>query len=195
MVLLAAEILRKDSFLVKNGSKPFANQYQQNCYDALKIWEWSPSQLQIAIDDVRKQAIITDKSKWLAQHRAFSGVVERINQLASEKIEFAVLTTKGTQFTSELLNHLNLHPKLLYGHESGKKTDLLLEIKKTNYIKGFIEDRRATLETVINTPGLNSTPCYLATWGYLKTEDSHELPQGIQLLRPEILMSPLANWP
>ncbi len=194
MVLLVAEHLREDSLLMANPSH-FAKNYKDNCHDALNIWGWEPKQLQTALDNVRQQAISTNKEKWLASHIAFSGVAERINQLENEGTDFAVLTTKSASFTSELLNHFNLYPKLLYGHESGKKPNLLLQIAKERLIRGFIEDRRATLETVINTPGLSSIPCYLATWGYLKPQDFHHLPKKINLLRPENLMSPLANWP
>ena len=194
MVLLAAEILRADS-LLRTNPNDFANNYKESRDEALNRWGWNPKQLQNGLDNVRKQAILTNKEKWLTSHIAFSGVAERINQLANEETDFAVLTTKSKAFTSELLTYLNLYPELLYGHESGQKPNLLLEISKDRSIRGFIEDRRITLETVINTPGLSSIPCYLATWGYLKPQDLYDLPSGINLLRPENLMSPLANWP
>ncbi len=193
MVLLAAELVRKESSLKVSPIK-FANHYQQNCHKALNAWGWDPKQLQAALDDVRKQAISTDKEKWLRSHTAFSTVVERIQNLKNEGIDFAVLTTKSEEFTSELLTYLDLYPNLLYGHESGKKPNLLLTIAKDRPIKGFIEDRRRTLETVLNTPGLGLTPCYLANWGYLKPNDSQDLPKGIHLLKAENLMSPLADW-
>ncbi len=193
MVLIAAELSKPESLLSTNP-KIFSDQYKQNCDEALKVWEWSPTKLQIALDKVRGARIRKSKAQWLASHNAFAGVIERIHQLKSEETEFGVLTTKSSFFTSELLIHLNLFPKLLYGHESGEKPDLLLKIAKDYSIKGFIEDRRATLETVNKTPGLNSVPCYLATWGYLKPNDFHNLPKGINLLRREKFMSPLAHW-
>ncbi len=194
MVLLAAELLKEDSNLITSPIS-FTEGYKENCQLALQEWGMSSTQLQIALDEVRRNAIKANKQRWLASHSVFSGIVQKINQLSKEQIDFAVLTTKSEAFTSELLTHFNLYPKVLYGHESGPKPKLLLELSNNLPIRGFIEDRRATLETVINTPGLSSISCYLATWGYLKPNDTERLPNGIHLLRPEHLMSPLANWP
>ncbi len=193
MVLLAAELLRDDSPI--KHPKKFSDEYQNNCHKALKFWNWHPKQLQIALDDVRKKAIHKNKAKWLASHYPFSGVVERIKKLNTEHIEWAVLTTKSTEFTAQLLNHFNLSPTLLYGYEGGSKPDVLLKISKNYLIKGFIEDRRSTLETVLDTPSINWIPCYLANWGYLKNNDAQALPTGIQLLKQEDFMYPVADWP
>ena len=195
MVLLAAEMLRKDSPLSQNGPLYFAENYKENCLKALEIWGWDSEYLQIALDNIRKEAIINNKEQWLARHIAFKGVILKIQQLSYEEIDFGVLTTKSAEFTLELLTYFNLRPALLYGHESGDKASLLLQILKERPIKGFIEDRRTTLETIVNTPSLSSIPCYLASWGYLKPNDTKNLPSSIHLLKPENLMSPLANWP
>ncbi len=196
MVLIAAELARKNSPIRRTFDPThFAKKYKQNCQEALNIWGWNQKQLQVYLDNVRKQSIKVNKNKWLESHILFPGIKELIYQLPKENIDFGVLTTKSTRFTAELLNHLNLHPKLLYGHESGEKSSVLLQISKDRPIKGFIEDRRATLETVLKTPGINSIPCYLASWGYLKPKDLDNLPSNIHLLKPKNLMSPLANWP
>ena len=122
-------------------------------------------------------------------------MIKRIQQLNNEKIEWAVLTTKSTEFTSQLLSYYKLSPTLLYGYERGSKPEVLLQISKDYSIQGFIEDRRATLETVLNTPSISWIPCYLANWGYLKDNDAQDLPIGIQLLKPEVFVSPRADWP
>ncbi len=194
MVLLTAELLRKDSPLITSGATLFANSYQDNCNNALQAWKWKPQELQKALDNVRQEAITTNFNHWLASHRPFPQVIDRIKQLSNENIDFAVLTTKSADFTSKLLEYLNIRPKLLYGYESGSKFNVLLQISQDKIIKGFIEDRRATLEAVLKTPGLNSLPCYLASWGYLKPNDKIDLPPGIYLLETKTLMSPLANW-
>ncbi len=194
MVLLTAELLKADSFLRASGAPIFSKHYQRNCLEALNTWGWVPEQLQTALDDIRREAIRKDPKKWLTSHQAFPFVAERIQQLKNESIEFGVLTTKSAEFTAELLDHLNLRPKLLYGHESGDKPRVLLEISKDRPVAGFIEDRRRTLEIVLNTPGLESIPCYLANWGYLKPLDNKNLPSGIQLLEKTKFLSPLANW-
>ena len=131
---------------------------------------------------------------FLGEH-PFSGVVKRIQQLNKEELKWAVLTTKSTEFTSQLLSYCDLSPTLLYGYEKGSKPEVLLQISKDYLIKGFIEDRRSTLETVLNTPSISRIPCYLANWGYLKDNDTQDLPIGIQLLKPEVFVSPVADWP
>ncbi len=194
MVLIAAEIINRDSFLNRVGAKAFANEYEKNCSQCLKTRQWIPTDLQTALDNVRREAIQKNSTSWLKSHKAFPFVVKRLQQLEDEKIDFGVLTTKSAEFTETLLSHLNLYPKFIHGHESGSKPKLLSEISKECSIAGFIEDRRKTLETVIKTPGINSIPCYLAEWGYLKPLDSKNLPLGIHLLKTKKLMSPLANW-
>ncbi len=194
MVLLASELLRTESPLNTQGVKFFSANYHSLCHQALKAWGWEPTQLQKSLEDVRQWAIKHDRENWLARHKPFPHVVRWLNQLNNEGIEWAVLTTKGRDFAAELLHSFHLKPNLLYGHESGSKTKMLLHLQKNRIIEGFIEDRRVTLETVLNTPALSSIKCYLASWGYLKPEDKIALPKGIQLLQPENLTTPLASW-
>ncbi len=194
MVVLAAELLSPESSLLKNGSKSFSENYDQRCKEVLNKWQWSPDFLQYELDNVRREAIINDLPHWLASHQAFPEVIKRLNQFNSEGIEFGIITTKSAEFTDKLLRFLDLKPAILYGHESGSKPTLLLDLLKHRTIKGFIEDRRSTLELVLKTPGLNLLPCYLASWGYLKPEDSTNLPPNIHLLEPKTLATPLASW-
>ncbi len=194
MVLLAAEMFRPSSPLQLLGIKAFTAQYQYHCNEALKTWNWEPNYLQAALEKVRQDAIINDRKSWLSLHQPFPGIIQRIHQLDKEGMDWAVLTTKGKAFTSELLDSFQLHPKLIYGHEAGNKVDMLIKLKSNFLITGFVEDRRATLETVLNTPALRYVPCYLASWGYLKPKDQDNLPPNIHLLKPETLATPLASW-
>ncbi len=194
MVLLAAEILNPDSSLNILGAKAFSNNFKKNCSEILKKRQWSPDQLQQSLDNARKESIKTDFNAWLKSHKPFPFVVERIKKLNKENIDFGVLTTKSTDFTSQLLDHLNLQPRLLYGHESGEKSKSLLEISKEQTIAGFIEDRRATLEKILRNPDLKFIHCYLASWGYLKPDDKKDLPLGIHFLETRKFTGPLANW-
>ncbi|MBR75031.1 MAG: HAD family hydrolase, partial [Cyanobium sp. RS427] len=73
--------------------------------------------------------------------------------------------------------------------------EVLLRLQRERVLAGFVEDRRATLETVRGTDGLQALPCWLASWGYLKPSDHEDLPQGIQLIAPERFAAPLAQWP
>ncbi len=193
MVLIAAELLRPDSTLYQKGALAFARNYSSNCKEALEKWGWNAEQLQVTLDQVRSNALQDHRNSWLKLHHPFPAVLERLKRLHEEEIDFSVLTTKGASFTAEILHSLHLKPNNLYGHESGSKSKVLLEISKSQTIHGFIEDRRATLEMVLSYPELKSIPCYLASWGYLKPNDSKNLPHQIRLIEPKDITAPLAR--
>ena len=188
MVLLAAELpcLRLDDWL---------RQYGLEQGRALQRRGWSASQLQEVLDEARRRSVLNDRSSWLALHQPFPGLVKRLGSLAQEGVDWAVLTTKTEDFTAELLDALGLQPWRLHGREAGPKPQVLLQLQEERRLRGFVEDRRATLEAVRSTAGLQDLACYLVSWGYLKPSDQQDLPQDIRLLRPEQLASPLAQWP
>ena len=194
MVLITAELIRPESYLISEGFKKFSDDYKQRCKEALEFWQWSPSYLQEELDNVRRKEIKSNLHNWINSHQSFPGIPKRINKLQKEGNDIVILTTKGAEFTERLLDSLNINFNLLYGHESGKKIDILMQLSQHHTIQGFIEDRRKTLEKVINTSELISIPCFLASWGYLKPTDSQNLPSGICLLEPQTFANPLANW-
>ncbi len=195
MVLLAAECSNSKSRLNLRGIEFFSQNYPKECDLALKQWNWTPNQLQEALNDARRNAISNHPNQWFNTHKPFSEVVQRLQILDNEKIEFAVLTTKSLEFTQKLLTRFNLQPKFVFGHEAGSKPEVLTKILQTQIIKGFIEDRRTTLETILKNHNLQSIPCYLASWGYLKPQDLKHLPSSIKLLDLKTLNTPIANWP
>ena len=194
MVILAAECLDKTSQLNLKGSENFSKNYSIECSLALEKWGWTPSQLQEALNQTRREAISNNFNQWLNYHQPFSLVIQHLKTLEKEDIEFAVLTTKSIEFTKKLLNCFNLQPNLVFGHESGSKIDVLNQLLHKRIIRGFIEDRRTTLEKVLEDPKLKSIPCFLASWGYLKPQDRNNLPSGIKLLNLETLREPISNW-
>ena len=195
MVLLAAELIREDSHLLTFGAQSFAASYEEQCNAALDAWGWTPKQLQLALEESRRKAISHNKEHWISLHNPYPWVKKRLTSFAAEGAEWAVLTTKGRDFAAELLASLDLHPNLIFGHESGGKTDVLRRIISDRSISAFVEDRRETLEKILATVDLSSIPCYLVTWGYLRPDcDTQSLPQGIRLLSPETMASPLATW-
>ena len=66
---------------------------------ALQRRGWRPEQLQAALDDARDQAVQQNRSAWLALHRPFPGLVERLQRLEAEGVDWSVLTTKTQAFT------------------------------------------------------------------------------------------------
>ena len=194
MVILAAECSNKTSQLNLKGLENFSKNYQIECSLALKKWGWTPFQLQESLNQTRREAISNNFNQWLDFHHPFPLVTHRLKTFEKEGIEFAVLTTKSIEFTKKLLDCFDLQPKLVFGHESGSKIDVLNQLLQTRIIHGFIEDRRTTLEKVLGDPKLKSIPCYLASWGYLKPQDKNNLPAGIKLLNSDTLRKPIFNW-
>ncbi len=188
MVLLAAE-------LPVLNLQVWLQSYGESQALALQRRGWQPEQLQAALDASRDDAVRHNRSAWLALHRPFPGLVERLQQFEAEGVDWAVLTTKTQAFTAELLNSLGLHPWRLDGRESGAKPQVLLQLQQQRTLCGFVEDRLATLEAVRSTPGLERLPCFLVSWGYLRPRDKVNLPRGIELIDPDRFSAPLAQWP
>ncbi len=193
MVVIAAEILcpHNQSQL---DIKAFSEDYSARIKQTLSSWNWKPTELQHALENVRRNALLSDRKTWISRHRPFPKVIERLSLFEEEGIDWAILTTKSAEFTSELMQCFQLHANHLHGHESGSKVDVLLELASEFSLLGFVEDRLSTLESVIATPKLSFLPCYLASWGYLKPADHISLPHGVHLLNPETLAAPLASW-
>lgn len=195
MVLIAALISERGGPLELLGVQAFVHDYVAHCTAALERFRWNPALLQQTLEAVRAHAVRTDRDAWLALHQPYPGVPERLTAFSEENIAWAVLTTKASDFTSELLASLGLKPERLDGHESGTKPEVLRSLACDWKLDGFIEDRRPTLETVRTTAGLETVPCWLVSWGYLRPTDVVDLPSGIRLLRPEQFAAPLADWP
>ena len=188
MVLLAAEMPHLDQ-------KAWLEDYPAEQQCAMLRRGWHGELLQDALDRTRADAVRSDRHAWLDLHRPYPGLVERLNGLASEGADWAVLTTKSEAFTAELLQSMGLNPWHLAGREAGSKPDVLLQLMQNRSLRAFVEDRRATLELVRKTPGLEALPCFLVAWGYLKPSDWSGLPAGIHRLDLDGLSAPLAQWP
>ncbi|QNI57418.1 haloacid dehalogenase-like hydrolase family protein [Synechococcus sp. BIOS-U3-1] len=195
MVLIAALISEQRGPLEQLGVQAFVHDYAAHCTAALERFRWNPVLLQQTLEAVRADAVRGDRDAWLALHQPYPGVPERLTAFSEENIAWAVLTTKASDFTSELLASMGLKPERLDGHESGSKPEVLRRLACNWRLDGFVEDRRPTLETVRTTAGLETVPCWLVSWGYLRPTDVTDLPSGIRLLRPEQFATPLADWP
>jgi phosphoglycolate phosphatase-like HAD superfamily hydrolase len=197
MVLMAAELGRPDLDV-----EAVVNAYPRALEVALERWGSSSEALQHLLESVRREALSEDRPGWLARHRFYPGVVERLLQLEEEAVPWAVLTTKGESFTAELLGAAGLHPAALYGHEAGSKPEVLLRLLQRQPGASpplrplwFVEDRLPTLKGVRHTSGLEEVRCFLASWGYLAPGDQDGLANlGITWLTPERFAAPLAAW-
>ena len=194
MVLIAALLQESDGPLQRLGVDAFAADYDQQLRAGLDRFGWQSSLLQDSLEGIRRQAVSNDRAGWVALHRPFEGVSERLARLEDEGVAWSVLTTKGRDFTAELLEAFQLRPSRLDGRESGPKPQVLLRLRREWELKGFVEDRRATLEAVLETPGLEGLKCFLADWGYLRPADREGLPEGLDLLSSSKFAAPLAIW-
>jgi len=191
MVLAALELSRADLDLAT-----YLADYDRCLAAALARWQLTPETLQRCLETLRSAAIRDDAATWLALHRPYPGVPERLRALAAEGSDWLVLTTKGGAFARELLAAYALEPRAIYGHEQGSKPEVLLQLSAEQTAPlWFVEDRRPTLETVRRTPGLEAVRCFLVSWGYLGPGDRDDLPAGINLLEPDRFRLPLAEWP
>ena len=190
MVLMAAELSRPDLNLPQ-----LLAGYDAALQPALARWGWDPPLLQTTLEQVRHGAIAADRAGWLALHRFYPGVPQRLRALASEGAAWMVLTTKGGAFAQDLLAAAELDPAAVYGHEQGSKPEVLARLREPGRSLWFVEDRRPTLELVRRTPGLEAVRCFLVSWGYLGPGDREDLPDGVALLEPQAFAAPLAQWP
>ena len=191
MVLAALELSRPDLDL-----PGYLSDYPSHTQAALGRWRLEPEQLQTCLEELRRDAIRRDPEAWLALHRPYPGVLERLGALAAEGSDWLVLTTKGGRFAEQLLRAYGLQPLAVFGHEQGSKPEVLLRLRaEQRQPIWFVEDRRPTLETVRRTAGLEAVRCFLVAWGYLGPGDRDALPEGISLLEARQFERPLAEWP
>ena len=194
MVLMAAELSRADLDL-----PALLAHYAAELPAALARWGCSQERLQAVLEQVRAEAIAADPQAWLALHRFYPGVIERLRHLAWEGAEWAVLTTKGAAFARQLLAAAQLEPVALFGHEQGSKSEVLAQLlaEPAQQCRDlwFVEDRRPTLELVRSQPALAAVRCFLVSWGYLAPGDGEQLPEGVRWLDPASFAAPLAQWP
>ena len=172
----------------------------QRDYDvALELWQsrlgTSAPALQTALEQRRRELIFHDRQAWLALHRFYPGVPERLCAFAAEQVDWVVITTKGRPFAGELLAQQDLKPFALYGREDGPKVDVLTRLLEHQRPLRFVEDRLPSLEQVMAHPQLDSIHCYLAAWGYVRNDDHLRLRSPVHWLTLEAFRSPLRTWP
>ncbi|BEV36034.1 HAD family hydrolase [Synechococcus sp. M16CYN] len=188
MVLLAAELPRLDMQL-------WMTSYEEQQRRAMARRCWHPKQLQTTLEQIRQNAIRYNCMAWLALHRPFPGVIERLQSLDNEKTDWSILTTKSEAFATKLLENLGLKPWHLDGREAGEKPEVLRRLQSHRLLYALVEDRRATLETICSISGLKVINCLLARWGYLKPSDLIGLPLTIKPIDFKVFAKPLNEWP
>lgn len=163
------------------------------------------SQIGTTLDSVRDEWIAKDLAGWLALHRFYPGVVERMRSLVdSHSTRPYIITTKEGRFVRQLLQQqgIELHAQYIFGKENNRpKYQILRELLAVSNADlasiWFVEDRLKTLLTVQEQPDLNQVRLYLADWGY-NTPAQHEYVcqnQKIQLLSLSQFARDFSAWP
>ena len=128
------------------------------------------------MDRVRNEWIHADPDDWLAHHRFYDGVIERLRGWRRDGVEIAVASTKDTRFLRTLLERqgLVLPEADVIGRESPqrRKHEVLRDLADIHGLPAggdglwFVEDRLETLEEVAAQPELSGVRLFLADWGY-----------------------------
>ncbi len=156
------------------------------------------------LDRVRDAWIAQDEAGWLASHRFYPGVIERLRGLADGPVRVFVITTKEGRFAQKLLEGegLALGPEQVYGKEAQRPKREILRELIARHAEGralalwFVEDRLKTLQDVKTERALDGAGLFLAAWGY-NTPDDREAARRddrIVLLSPAAFGSDFAAW-
>jgi len=174
--------------------------FLQDYPGALRQWQGrlgqSSAALQGALERHRSDCLLQDRQGWLARHRLYPGVAERLRRCdAEEGVDWVVITTKGKEFAAALLQQGSLRPTAIHGREDGPKTLVLQRLLERRQPVWFVEDRLPTLETVMADPHLGGIGCYLAAWGYLRHADRQQLRPPARWLDHATFCAPFPAWP
>lgn len=153
------------------------------------------------VDGVRDEWIAADLDHWLAQHRFYPGLIDRLRQ-AIATTTVAIVTTKEGRFVSQLLQQqgIQLPADCILGKEVKQpKYQTLRDLRQRFAPDGtiwFVEDRIKALQGVATQADLQDVQLFLAEWGY-NTEADRTLAKAdprLHSLTLETAALPFAAW-
>jgi phosphoglycolate phosphatase-like HAD superfamily hydrolase len=156
-----------------------------------------------ALDRQRDEWITTDLDGWLALHRFYPGVIERLQSVISSSVYPVIISTKEGRFINQLMQEqgIELSDAQIIGKESQRpKHQVLRELAAAhNAISSiwFVEDRLKTLLSIQPYADLDTIRLFLADWGY-NTEREREAAQQssrIELLSLNNFAQDFSRWP
>ncbi|XP_078440116.1 ribosomal RNA small subunit methyltransferase G [Wolffia australiana] len=150
----------------------------------MKEWNEDRDSLIDLFGKVRDEWIENDLMGWIGANRLYPGVSEALKFSCSE---IFIVTTKQKRFADVLLRELagvTIPSDKIYGLGSGPKVEVLQKLQGRPEHQGlrlhFVEDRLATLKSVIKEPKLDGWNLYLGNWGYntkKERQESEEIPR------------------
>ncbi|GAB4136624.1 MAG: HAD family hydrolase [Cyanobacteria bacterium J069] len=165
----------------------------------------NPADLSAAVDGSRDEWIAADLDNWLAQHRFYPGVIERLAQALDSAIDTYIVSTKESRFISQLLAQQGVEfpgDRLIGKEIRQPKSQTLRDLiqKHTQDTVPprvwFVEDRLKTLQTVQTQPDLADVKLFLADWGYntAAERDAAQQDPQIQIISLAQFTGAFAGW-
>lgn len=139
-----------------------------------RIAEWGVARDELVsrFGAARDRWIAEDLDGWLARHRFYPGVIERVRARLSTD-EVFILTTKQERFVEALLQPVcpEFPAERIFGLDQGRSKEEILRAlvrdgERAPASVHFVEDRLQTLERVAACPELRDVRLYFAAWGY-----------------------------
>lgn len=154
-----------------------------------------------ALDGVRDAWIERDLAGWLALHRFYPGLIDRLCELLAGGPPIYIVSTKEGRFISALLEQsgLNYPRDRIIGKEAKRpKYETLRLLKAEHSVTHiwFIEDRLPALNDVKAQADLTDVQLFLADWGYNLAPDraaANKDPR-IQLLSLQQVVQGFGKW-
>lgn len=144
--------------------------------------------LSAAVDRVRDEWIAADLPGWLALHRFYPGVIDRLRRLIDSPIRPVIITTKEGRFVQQLLQQqaIDLTTDQILGKEARQpKADSLRQLLQSSGsappLIWFVEDRLKTLEGIQSIADLAAVKLFLADWGYNTAAERGRIDRSSQI--------------
>ncbi len=194
------------SLLVGTAEDDILADWQAIAHQRVQAEGLDPKQLAQVVDRVRDEWIQESPEEWLAQHRFYPGVIERLRQSLQSMNSVFIISTKEGRFIQQLLHQetLELNPNHIYGKDVRQpKHETLRQLTQRYSNKHqktpnvwFIEDRLNTLISIKGQSDLGHVRLFLADWGYNTEGDRTAAAQDdrIHLLSGSTFAQGFAAW-
>ena len=177
------------------------NCWPQMARDYLQAAGLEQVQAAKTLDGVRDQWIQSDLSGWLALHRFYPGMIEKLRSLLTSHLPTYIVSTKEGRFIEALLaqNGVDFPRDRIIGKEVKRpKYETLRLLKVQHGVENiwFIEDRLPALKAVAAQGDLSAVHLFLADWGYNLMPDRATATQDsrIHLLSLEQVVQEFTYW-
>ena len=161
-----------------------------------------PATLVAEVDGIRDQWIASDVDSWLAEHRFYPGVCDRLKATLQTDTQVAIISTKEGRFIQQLLAQqgIDLTDLQLFGKEVKRpKSEILFELMQVfgnDATFWLVEDRLKTLQGITKKPELNTVQLFLADWGYSTQRDRDQTVNDsrVQLISLDQFAGDFTGW-